>query len=100
MKVIARGEGPDRERLDRVPEAMARVDSGKLVVAGGRGGRWLVSEKMGRAGNAGIDFRTDFLVAFQPPEAAMHGGQETARFPGGGVAAGPPPAFLVSHNLR
>jgi len=73
MKVIARGEGPDRERLDRVPEAMARVDFGKLVVAGGRGGRWPVSEKMGRAGNACIDFRTDFLVAFQPPGAAMHG---------------------------
>jgi hypothetical protein len=82
IKLTARRDDRNTERLNRVPAAMARLDCAKLVVARCRGGRWLVSEKMGRAGNAGIDFRTGSLVVFQPQRPTLRGHQKIVRFPG------------------
>jgi len=64
MELTAEGEDRNAKRLDRVAAAMVQPDGAKLAGAGCRGGRWLVSEKMGRAGNAAIDFQTGFLVVF------------------------------------
>ena len=87
IKLTARGDDRNTKRLNRVPAAMARLDCAKLIVARCRGLRWVVSEKMGRAGNAGIDFRTGSLVVFQRQSPALRGHQETARFPGGPPSA-------------
>jgi hypothetical protein len=80
---------------------MAPLDRAKLVVARCRGGRWLVSEKMGRTGNAGIDFRMGSLVVFQPQRPTPRGHQETARFPHDWMDRHTARlAFLVSRILR
>ena len=97
IKLTARDDDLNTERLNRVRAAMAPLDCAELIVAGCRGGRWLVSEKMGRAGNAGIDFRTGSLVVFQPQRPARRRHQETARFPRGSACY---PPFLVSRILR
>ncbi len=49
---------------------------------------------MGRAGNAGIDFRTGFLAAFGRSALTFSDHQETARFPGGLCCGGTADHFV------
>ncbi len=97
MKLIAGGRSPEHPKRSIVPPQPRRLECMPLVVAGGRGGRWLMSEKMRGAGNAEVDFRTGFLAVFQPQSSARRSRQETARFPRGWVAAGSPPLRSSSH---
>lgn len=55
-------------------------DYATLAVVVCRSGRWLVSGKIGRARNAGIDFRTGFLAISERSEQALSNHQETGRF--------------------
>ena len=79
-----RGVIPKRRKPGTKRSIVCQVmDATALANVRWDGAMWRMSEKMGRLGNAEIDFRTGFRTISGRPRPTRRGRKETARFPSG-----------------